>query len=130
MRKLIPALIVLFLVAGGCTPVERTAYNLFTGTKAGLVKYRAKHPECSFDATTGLSASVTVEACTLNNRITSGKDALITAAEVYCSGPNFEAGGTCDAPKKGDPAAPQAAAKLSAAVSSLQQIIRDAKGAF
>jgi len=117
----------LFLV--GCAPVERDAYNLIVGTKASLVSYRQKHPECNFVPKTGMSG-LPASACVLNDKITGAKDVLIDAVEVYCSGPQFENGGTCNAPAKGTPASQQASAKLQAAVANLKQILADSKGAF
>lgn len=120
------------VLISGCpqlSPVERQAYNLFTGTKASLVQYRSTHTECApFDSVTGLSSHVEIKACADNNRITSGKDALIDAAEVYCSGKDFEANGACNPPNKTDPLFPQAKAKLQAAIDSLNQITKDVKG--
>lgn len=115
-----------------CSPVERQAYNIVVGGKAALVSYRANHPECNFDLATGLSSDTKTTACITNNRLTSAKDAIIDAAEVYCAGKDFDAvpGGVCNAPKKGTPGAEQAIAKLKAAVASYEQIERDVKGAL
>lgn len=127
MRQLLSSMIlVLFLI--GCSPVERQAYNLVVGGKAALVSYRAKHTECNFDLQTGLSANTSVAACITNNRLTSGKDAIVDAAEVYCSGNEFETGGTCNPPAKGTAAFTQAQAKLKAAIASYEQIEKDVKG--
>lgn len=122
--KAIPIL-ALALVISGCTPTERLAYNTVVGAKASLVSFRAKHPECSFDAVTGLSQNVKVPVCTVNNRLTAAKDAIIDAAEVYCSGPDFENGGACNPPKKGTPGFAQAQAKLQSAIASYKQIEKD-----
>lgn len=115
-----------FLV--GCTPVERDAYNIVVAGKASLVTFRAAHPECSFNATTGLSGVTGNQLCVANNKLTSAKDLVIDTAEVYCSGPSFETGGACQPPIKGTPAYQQAYAKLQAAVSSYKQTATDLKG--
>lgn len=112
----------------GCDPVERTAYNIVVGGKSALTSYRTKHPECNFDLQTGLSSNTTTSACIANNRLTSGKDAIVDAAEVYCSGNEFETGGACNPPAKGTPGFTQAQAKLKAAIASYEQIERDVKG--
>lgn len=111
-----------------CSPVEQQAYNIVVGSKAALTTYRANHVECNFDLASGLSNNTSVPACVINNRLTSAKDAIIDAAEVYCSGPDFDTMGACNAPKKGTPGAEQAQAKLKAAVASYEQIERDVKG--
>lgn len=120
MRKI--AILVIVAVTLGlvaCAPVERTAYNTFVAAKAFLDKTKTQHPECP-------AASSTV--CTDIVKAVSAKDALIDAAEVYCSGPAFESGGVCDAPKKGTPAYQQAVDKLKAAISHYNQTAADLKG--
>lgn len=102
----------------GCSPVERQGYNTIVTAKAFLDSLKAQHPECA----TGTSAL-----CTSLKRATGGKDALIDAVEVYCGGAQFEAGGPCNAPKKGTPGAQIAADKLKAAISSYGQIEKDLK---
>ena|SRR5712664_1971656 len=123
---LVPSLAVVLLV--GCSPLERQAYNLVVGGKAALVDFRARHPECAATNPTGLSPVTTATACIANNRLTSAKDAIIDALEVYCSGKDFEAGGACNAPAKGTPGFDQAATKLKAAISSYEQIEKDVRG--
>jgi hypothetical protein len=132
MRKY-AAVVLLAAVAfsvAGCPPVERDAYTIVVGTKAALENFRGRHSEClPYDAASGLS-NVKLPACTINNRVTSAKDAIIDAAEVYCSGTNFDSGGACNPPAKGTPGYEQAAAKLKAAIASYRQIEKDTKGVF
>jgi hypothetical protein len=118
-------LIGVLVFLSGCTPLERAAYSGVVGAKAALVQFRSQHPECAFDATTGLSANVKSVACTANNRLTAAKDAIIDAAEVYCSGTTFETGGACNPPAKGTNAYTESAGKLKAAIASYNQIQKD-----
>lgn len=119
MRK-VAVLLVMGLVLAGCTPLEKQAYNTVVAAKAFIDAEKKMHPEC-------LSSSTGV--CGLLSQATSAKDALIDAAEVYCSGPAFEAGGACQPPAKGTPASTQATAKLQAAIAAYNQIAKDIKGA-
>lgn len=104
-----------------CDPVERQAYNTAVSAKAFLDVFKAVHPECaaSKDGVCGKFAQATA-----------AKDALIDAAEVYCSGPAFETGGECQPPKKGTSASDQAVAKLKATIAAYNQIAKDLKGAL
>jgi len=133
MRKYVACFCLLFiaLAVAGCPAIERDAFVAVTGAKAALVDFRGRHPECApFDALSGLSSNTKVESCIANNRITSAKDAIIDAAEVYCSGKDFENGGACNPPAKGSPGYEQAAAKLKAAMASYRQIEADTRGMF
>lgn len=128
MRKLMGFVLLAAFFLAGCPPIERDAYIAVTGTKAALVDYRGRHPECApYDAVSGLS-NVKLTPCIANNRLTSAKDAIIDAAEVYCAGKDFETGGACNPPAKGTPGYEQGAAKLKAAMASYRQIESDVKG--
>ena len=104
-----------------CTPLEKQAYNTVIASKAFIDAEKRAHPEC-------LSAKSTL--CDNLTKATAAKDALIDAAEVYCSGPQFEAGGACQPPAKGTPAADQATIKLKAAIAAYNQTAKDVKGAL
>ena len=110
----------ILIVSIGCTPLERQAYNTVVGAKAFIGDQKKQHPEC---------ATVNSQICEYLSRATSAKDALIDAAEIYCSGPDFETGGVCNAPKKGTPAYDTATAKLKAAIANYNQFEKDVKGA-
>ena len=112
--------LLLCLTIVGCSPLERNAYNAVVAANASIKQLKTSHPECA----TG-TASAT---CTLIAKATAAKDSLIDAAEVYCAGPNFNAGGACDAPKKGTDAYAQAAPKLQAALTAWNQIAKDLSG--
>lgn len=120
MKKwiVVPLLLTLFTVA--CAPVEQQAYRSIVAARAFLGVEKKIHVECATDPSTNV--------CQALVRATAAKDTLIDAVEVYCSSDAFENGGPCDPPKKGTPAADQAAAKLKAATALLDQAIRDAKG--
>ena len=113
------AVALLCLVMIGCSPIERQAYKVIVGAKAFLDAEKKMHPECTTETTT---------LCTDLFKAVRAKDALIDAAEVYCSGPEFEAGGKCQAPKAGTPASDQAIAKLKAALEIYGQAEADLKG--
>jgi len=119
MKRLLVCL--LFLPLLGCTSLERQAYNVIVTAKAFLDAEKKLHPECTTESTT---------LCHDLAQATRAKDALIDAAEVYCSGPQFEAGGSCQPPAKGTPVSDQAIAKLKAAIAIYNQIAADLKGAI
>lgn len=111
----------LALAVAGCTPVEVSAYRTVVGAKAFLDSMKAQHQECATGAVSTMCDSL--------KRATGAKDALITAIEIYCAGPQFAAGGPCNAPAKGTPTAQQALAKLQAAISNYQLIEVDVRKA-
>src|SRR5689334_3047469 len=113
MKKLcILPLVVAMLLTVGCTSLEKLAYNTVVGAKAFLDTQKQIHSECP---TSGSPY------CLKLRQATAAKDALIDAAEVYCSGPEFETGGACEPPKKGSAAYDQAVAKLKAAIAAYNQ---------
>ena len=95
------------------------AYNVIVGAKGYLDSEKAQHSEC----VTTPQASV----CLLISRAVGGKDFLIDALSIYCSGPNFLNGGACDPPAAGTPALVQAQTKLQAAINNYNQIAADLK---
>lgn len=119
-RRVLALLLPLVLLISGCTPIERQAYNTIVGAKAFLDSMKAQHPECSTSSST---------LCDTIKRATYAKDALITATEIYCSGPQFEAGGVCNPPAKGTAAAQQVTAKLQAAITNYQSVESDVRKA-
>lgn len=118
-RNLVLVALVFSMFLAGCSPVERQAYNTIVAAKGFLDSLKSQHPEC---------VSATSALCVDLKRATSAKDSLIDAVEVYCSGPQFENGGPCNAPAKGTPAAQQAADKLKAAIANYEQTEKDLKG--
>lgn len=112
----------MLLLTTACSPLERQAYNTVVAAKAFLDKEKSAHPECTPGATGSF--------CQFLTKATSAKDSIVDAAEVYCSGKDFESGGNCNPPAKGTPAADQAAAKLRAAIAIYNQAAKDLKGAI
>jgi len=121
MKRLIPALVAITVVLAGCTPLERSAYNTVVAAKAFLDKEKSQHPECSTGATSTVCVDLT--------KATGAKDALIDAITVYCSGPDFNNGGACNAPDLHTAAGVNAEAKLRAAIANYNQIAADLKQA-
>ena len=119
MRKAFPALLVAVLWIAGCTPLERSAYDTVVAAKAFLDSERTQHPECATGATTTVCVDI--------KKAVAAKDLLIDAITVYCSGPEFNNGGKCNAPQKGTPGYDQAAAKLQAAINNYNQSQADLK---
>lgn len=119
MKLLTAVNIGLTLILVGCTPIEKQAYRTIVSAKAFLDAEKRVHPEC-VGGTSALCANLT--------RATAAKDVLIDATETYCSGPQFETGGACQAPAKGTPASDQAIAKLKAAIAAYEQTEKDVKG--
>jgi hypothetical protein len=120
VKKLIPVLIVAVVLAG-CTPLERTAYQTVVAAKAFLDSERTAHPDCATGATSTI--------CDDLRKAVGAKDALIDAITVYCSGPDFNSGGACQAPDLHSAAGVQAEAKLRAAISNYNQTAADLKTA-
>lgn len=104
------------IVLVGCTPLERQAYETVVAANATIKTLRGQHPEC---------ASSSAGICGKLTQAVAAKDTLIDAAEIYCAGPSFNAGGACNPPEKGTPAATQATAKLQSAIASWNQIAAD-----
>src|SRR5690242_5337010 len=100
MKRFTPGLLVLVLFLSGCPKIERDAYNTVVAAKAFLDKERSQHPECATGATTTVCIDIA--------KAVGAKDALIDAITVYCAGPDFNAGGACNAPAKGTAAYDQA----------------------
>ena len=118
LKILFPVLCVALFWAG-CPKVSSTAYDLVVGAKAFTDTTAKQHPECS---------TATTAVCVDLKKAVAAKDSLIDALEVYCAGPDFNAGGACDEPAKGTPAATQATAKLQAAIAAWNQASTDLKG--
>jgi len=121
MKRIIPVLIAIAIVLAGCTPLERTAYNTVVAAKAFLDKERSVHPECASGATSTV--------CVDLGKAVGAKDSLIDAISVYCSGPDFNNGGACNAPDTHTAAGVTAEAKLRAAITNYNQIAADLKTA-
>jgi hypothetical protein len=121
-------LVAVALWASACTSVERQAYNTIVGAKAFLDTEKKAHPECGVSSA---GAALRTTTCTYITKAVSAKDALISALEIYCAGPTFNASGdqgACNPPAKGTPAAAQATAKLQAAVNEYNQMAKELKG--
>ena len=121
MKRLIPALVAIAVVLAGCTPLERTAYNTVVAAKAFLDKEKMQHPECATTPTSTVCVDI--------GKAVGAKDALIDAITVYCSGPDFNNGGACNAPDVHTADSVQAEAKLRAAITNYNQIAADLKTA-
>lgn len=119
MKLKLIALIGAMVIMVGCSPLEKVAYQTVVGAKAFTDSVKKIHPEC---------ATATSTVCTDVAKAVSAKDALIDAAEAYCSGADFETGGVCNPPTKGTPASAQAIAKLKAAIATYAQTEKDVKG--
>jgi hypothetical protein len=112
-----------YLLAGCAVTIEGTAYKTIVAAKAFLDSERAARPEC---ATLTNSTAICVDI----RKAVGAKDLLIDATESYCGGPSFTAGGKCQAPAKGTPAATQGAAKIQAALDGYNQTAADLKTAL
>lgn len=105
-----------------CTDkLAQAAYVTIVGAKAATDQAKARHPECA--------TNPAANACVIIAKAVGAKDALIDAVEVYCAGPDFDAGKGCNTPTKGTPAASQAIAKLNAALATWTQAATDLKTA-
>lgn len=108
------------LLLAGCSPLERHAYNVIVSSNAFIKSVKSQHPECQNGSGMALCGKI--------SQAVSAKDALIDAVEIYCAGPDFNAGGKCNPPSKSSPGAAQASDKLRSALLSYEQIEKDLKG--
>lgn len=117
------------LILSGCSALERQAYNVIVASKAFTLSISAKHPECGTRDANGLwvSAHNSAGVCSAIDKGISAKDLLIDAAETYCAGTDFEAGGPCNAPTD-KTIKSQLAAKVAAAISNYEQTETDLRG--
>lgn len=126
MKRNILRLSVLLLCCitlASCTDkLAQAAYVTIVGAKAATDKAKAQHSECT--------ATPTANACVIIAKAIGAKDSLIDAVEIYCAGPDFDAGKGCNTPTKGTPAAAQAISKLNAALAVWTQAATDLKGAI
>lgn len=123
MKKLfLFPLIVITLICAGCPSVENNARDTIAGQKAFVDSVAKAHPECN-DPATRTSAQV----CVLVDQANSIKHVAGDALNLYCSGPDYDAGtGPCQPPT--DKAQKdQLQNKLNAALRDLGQIITDLK---
>jgi len=105
----------------GTTDVlANSAYNTIVAAKGFLDSEKRQHPECP---------ATQSNVCIRIAQAVGAKDLMIDATTVYCSGPNFLAGGACDPPAAGTPAWTQASIKLQAAMTNYNQIAADLKAA-
>lgn len=122
MRKFVLAIFVVALgvasMGASCSPLERDAYNTAVGAKAFLDSEKTSN-NCATDASS--------KVCGMLAQGVAAKDGLLDAIAVYCAGPTFNAGGACNPPAKGTPAAVQATAKLQAALTSYKTIAAEIK---
>jgi hypothetical protein len=119
---------VAMLTFTGCSPVEVQAYRIIVGAKAFTTSIGNAHPECgSRDANQHwVSAHNSSGACSALDKTIAAKDVLIDIAELYCSGPDFENGGSCNPPTdKGVQA--QLVSKIKFAIQNYEQTEIDLK---
>jgi hypothetical protein len=107
------------MILVGCQPTEMNARDAIASAKGFIDQVATNHPECN--------AAPAGQVCVLVSRANAVKHTAIDALQLYCSGPSFDAGtGPCQPPT--DKAArDQAATKLKAAVTNLNQIVSDIK---
>lgn len=109
-------------------PIEVQAYRTVVGAKAFLDHSCGEHPtECNV----GQDGKIECPAgdfCAVLNKAVGSKDLVIDAAEVYCAGPDFESGGTCNPPQD-KTMKDQLARKLSAAIGGYSQTAADVRKA-
>lgn len=126
--KRIALVLPLLLCLAGCPPIEQDAYKTVVASKAFLDSVKAKHPECAAAAASPSFVVANSTLCADLKKATAAKDLLIDAGETYCGGPQFDAGGACQAPAKGTSVSDQAMAKLKAALTGYTQAEADLKG--
>lgn len=133
MRKIAVVLLPLLLLTGcaGSNPIvaphpgttdtlANSTYDIIAGAKGYLDSEKQQHPECP---------SAGTRVCIKITQAVGAKDLLADALTIYCGGANFAAGGACEPPAAGTPAAAQAAAKIQAAIANYNQIAADLKTA-
>lgn len=122
MKKLIFLPLLLFTLACPHQPLEQTARDAVATAKGYLESAKANHPECVPQPAHPQVAPAASTMCSIINRGIAGKDLVIDALETYCANPDFDSkGGVCTPNKDAEP-------KLRAALSNLNQILKDVKG--
>lgn len=117
---------VILALCGGCTPLERTAYNMAVASKAFLNSVQSKHPECA--APTFPVGSGTL--CLDLEKAVAAQHLLIDAIEGYCNLSALPATDTtaCAPAPKGTPALTQFTNALNQAIAGYEQAETDLKG--
>ena len=119
------------VLLSGCSSLEKQAYKIAVGAKAFTQNISAKHPECGSRDTSGLwvPSGSPAGVCVSISKAIAAKDLLIDAAEIYCAGPEFEAGGACNAPTD-KTLKEQLIAKVQAAIHDYEQTEADLRAAL
>ena len=119
---------VLLLSAFMCnTPIEKQAYRTVVASKSFLDSVKSKHSECGLVGVETHQPLTQTDVCKNLTKAISAKDLLIDAVEVYCAGPVFNSGGTCNPPTQQD-ARSVALAKLQGAIAQYNLAETDLKG--
>lgn len=93
--------------------LQANAQDAIATAKGFLDEAKKQHPECSLDQTALVCHTIA--------QAVAAKDTLINAVSVYCSGPEFDSGGTCT------PHSDKETLVMSA-LTNLRQIMADAQG--
>lgn len=118
MKRLL-GVVGLCLVLVGCTSFEKSARDSVAAANGVLIVLQRQNGQCRLDPSQPV--------CQKIKQGIAAQNLAIDALEVYCSGPGFEAGGSCQPPN--DPALKNAAeVKLTAAIASLNAVVLDLKG--
>lgn len=74
-----------------CQPIEKTARDSIAAASGFLNQAKANHPECDPQ----LPGSETNSICVAIWKAIDAQNFAINALEIYCAGPEFNAGGNC-----------------------------------
>jgi len=117
MRKRIAIclLFVLTIVMVACQPFEKSARDSVAAAKGFIEQAQANHKqECVANPNTAL--------CSAINQAVAAQNSAIDALDLYCAGSAWQSGGACQPNKELEP-------RVRAAISNLDRMIKDAKGA-
>jgi hypothetical protein len=117
--------LVLSIILIGCTPLERTAYDLAVASKAFLNSIQAAHTECSLSTFPAGKATLCLDLL----KAVAAQHLLVDAGEAYCNQATFGVTSVlpCKPSPSGTGAATRAVNALNQAISGYRQAESDLK---
>ncbi|MCL4524008.1 MAG: hypothetical protein M1451_08870 [Acidobacteria bacterium] len=127
MRKKTVLVVLICLCFAACQPYEKQARDSVAAAKGFIEQAQANHgdecravPQCSLPGV--VDAGKCVKICAAINQAVAAQNLAIDALDLYCAGTGWQTGGACTPNKELEP-------RVRAAISNLDRIIKDAKGA-
>jgi len=113
-KKAVFVVLICFCLAA-CQPFEKSARDSVAAAKGFIEQAQANHG-------TACKANPNTALCSAINQAVAAQNSAIDALDLYCAGSSWQSGGACQPNKELEP-------RVRAAISNLDRIIKDAKGA-